>query len=122
MILIISGSSGCSGSRRLVKDGQSRVLDAYLKGVSDARADTADYIRENLRVSKAFGYVKPYAPIVEPAEVRLVWLPAHKSKHSPEVLVSGHWVYIMVKPARWFIDAQKQDKARIPLIVPYKQE
>ena len=96
-------------------------MDVYLEAVSSGRADAVSYIKENLKVNKAFGYVKPYVPVVEPADVRLVWLPAHKSKYSPEVLVSGHWVYIMVKESRWFIDSQTQGEAKIPLIVPYKE-
>ncbi|MEK6563595.1 MAG: hypothetical protein AABZ65_01015 [Candidatus Omnitrophota bacterium] len=96
-------------------------MDVYLEAVSSGRADAVSYIKENLKVNKAFGYVKPYVPVVEPADVRLVWLPAHKSKYSPEVLVSGHWVYIMVKESRWFIDSQTHGEAKIPLIVPYKE-
>jgi len=96
-------------------------MDVYLEAVSGGRTDTVNYIRENLKIDKAFGYVKPYVPVVESADVRMVWLPAHKSKYSPEVLVSGHWVYIMVKDSRWFIDSQSDDKAKIPLIVPYKE-
>jgi len=114
-------SSGCAASKTLVKDSQNKVLDSYLEAVSSGRTDAVNYIKENLKVNKAFGYVKPYVPVVEPADVRLVWLPVHKSKYSPEVLVSGHWVYIMVKESRWFIDAQAQGEARIPLIIPYKE-
>lgn len=121
VILVILTSCGCSTSKRLVKDSPNKVMDVYLEAVSIGRADAVNYIRENLKVNKAFGYVKPYVPVVEPADVRLVWLPAHKSKYSSEVLVSGHWVYIMVKQSRWFIDAQAQGEARIPLIVPYKE-
>jgi hypothetical protein len=97
-------------------------MDAYLKGISSGRADSVNYLKENLKINEAFGYVKPYVPIVKPADVRLVWIPAHKSEHSSEVLVSGHWVYLMVEPASWFIDSQKEDKAKLPLLVPYKEE
>lgn len=97
-------------------------MDVYLEAVSSGRADSVNYIKENLKINQAFGYVKPYVPVVQPADVRLVWLPAHKSKYSSEVLVSGHWIYLMVKPSGWFIDAQNDDKVRIPLIVPYKEE
>ena len=121
VILVILSSSGCSASKGLVKDTPNKVMAAYMEAVSGGRADSVNYIKENLKINKAFGYVKPYAPVVEPADVKLVWLPAHKSKHSPEVLVGGHWVYIMVKQSRWFIDTQAQGEARVPLIVPYKE-
>jgi len=96
-------------------------MDAYLDAVSAARADSANYIKDNLKINRAFGYVKPYAPIVSPADVRLVWIPTHKSKENSSALVSGHWVYIMVKPSTWFIDSQAKDNAKIPLITPYKE-
>lgn len=121
IILALLITSGCVASKGLVKDSPNKVMDVYLGAVSSGRADAVNYIKENLRVNQAFGYVKPYVPVVEPADVRLVWLPAHKSKYSPEVLVSGHWVYIMVKEPRWFIDSQTQGEAKIPLIVPYKE-
>lgn len=97
-------------------------MDVYLEAVSSGRVDAVNYIKERLKIDKAFGYVKPYVPVVQPADVRLVWLPAHKSKYSSEVLVSGHWVYIMVKQSRWFMDTKAGDKAKIPLIIPYKEE
>lgn len=121
IILALLITSGCVASKGLVKDSPNKVIDVYLGAVSSGRADAVNYIKENLRVNQAFGYVKPYVPVVEPADVRLVWLPAHKSKYSPEVLVSGHWAYIMVKEPRWFIDSQTQGEAKIPLIVPYKE-
>jgi len=114
-------TSGCAASKRLVKDSPNKVMDVYLEAVSSGRTDAVNYIKENLKIDKAFGYVKPYVPVVEPADVRMVWLPAHKSKYSSQVLVSGHWVYIMVKESRWFIDAQAKSEAKIPLIVPYKE-
>lgn len=122
IILAILASSGCSASKKLIKDEQNKVVDTYLAAVSSGRADAVNYIKENLKVNQAFGYVKPYVPVVEPADVRMVWLPAHKSKYSSEVLISGHWVYIMVRESRWFIDSQSQGEAKIPLIIPYKEE
>ena len=122
IIMVLLITSGCAASKGLVNDSPNKVVDVYLGAVSSGRADAVNYIKENLKVNKAFGYVKPYVPVVEPADVRLVWLPAHKSKYSSEVLVSGHWVYLMVKQSRWFIDSQTQGEAKIPLIIPYREE
>ena len=121
IILVLLITSGCAASKGLVKDSPSKVMDVYLEAVSGGRTDAVNYIKENLKIDKAFGYVKPYVPVVEPADVRMVWVPAHKSKYSSEALVSGHWVYIMVKDSRWFIDAQSESNVKIPLIVPYKE-
>ena len=122
-ILIISTTSGCAMSKQVVKDDhdKDKITDTYMDAVSQGRMDSASYIKENLKIDKAFGYVKPYVPVVRQADVRLVWIPAHKSKDDTGTLVAGHWVYIMVKEAGWFIDDEASDKANIPLIVPYKE-
>jgi len=114
-------TSGCALSKGSVRDNENKVVDTYLKAISKGRLDSANFIKENLKVDKAFGYVKPYAPVVEPPDVRGVWIPPHKSKEDPNTLVSGHWVYIVVRGSRWFIDAQSSDKAHIPLVIPYKE-
>ncbi|RJP30002.1 MAG: hypothetical protein C4533_00045 [Candidatus Omnitrophota bacterium] len=115
-------TSGCAASKGLVKENPSKVVDVYLQAVSNGRADSVNYIKENLRINQAFGYVKPYVPVVTPADVRMVWIPSHKSKTTPEVLVAGHWIYIMVKESSWFVDNQSSTNAKIPLIMPYKEE
>ena len=120
-ILIILTTSGCALSKQVIKDNNDKVTDTYLNAISQGRSDSASFIRENLKINKAFGYVKPYAPVIRQADVRLVWVPVHKSKDDPEALVSGHWVYIMVKEAGWFIDSETSDKVHIPLIIPYKE-
>lgn len=122
IVLVILISSGCAASKTLVKDSPSKVMDVYLEAASSGRADSANYIKENLKINQAFGYVKPYVPVVQPADIRLVWVPTHKSKSSSEVLVSGHWVYLMVKEPRWFIDTIESDKVKVPLIVPYREQ
>ena len=122
IILVLLMTSGCAASKGLVKESPNKVMDVYLQAVSNGRLESVNYIKDNLKISQAFGYVKPYVPVVTPADVRMVWLPAHKSKYSPEVLVSGHWVYIMVRESRWFIDTQAQGNVKIPLIVPYKED
>jgi len=121
IILIILSNSGCAASKTIIKNSQNKVVETYLEGVSNGRIDAADYIKQNLKISQAYGYVKPYVPVVEPADVRLVWIPAHKSKEDPNILVSGHWVYIMVEQSRWFMDTQTKTEVKIPLIIPYKE-
>jgi hypothetical protein len=115
-------SSGCAASHRVAVSGaQDKVMDAYLSAVSSGRRDSADFIKDKLKLNKAFGYVAPYVPVIEPADVRLVWIPAHKSKEDKDTLVAGHWIYVMLREPAWFIDSQKENKVRIPLMVPYKE-
>ena len=121
IILIILTTSGCALSKGTIKESRNnKVIDTYLSAVSSGRTDSASYIRENLKINQAFGYVRPYVPVMEQADVRSVWIPAHKSKEDPNTLISGHWVYIVVRESRWFIDAQKNSNVKIPLIIPYK--
>lgn len=121
LISVILSSFGCSAARKFTKAEQDTVMDIYLQALSSGRRDAVEFIRNNLKVNKAFGYVKPYVPVVEPAAVRLIWLPAHKSKYDSNTLVSGHWVYVMLNPNRWFIDSQANDKGTISVIVPHKE-
>lgn len=123
IISIMLISSGCAASKKAIVDpSRNKVVDAYLEAVSSGRHDSVEFIRENLKIDKAFGYVKPYVPVMESADVRLVWIPAHRSKEDKDTLVAGHWIYVMVREPAWFIDSGKQDTARIPLLVPYREE
>ena len=79
IILVLLITNGCALSKGLVKDRPNKVMDVYMEALSGGRVDAVNYIKENLKISKAFGYVKPYVPVVTPADVRMVWLPAHKS-------------------------------------------
>ena len=123
IILITLTTSGCALSKGTIKESRNnKVVNTYLEAVSSGRADSASYIKENLKMNQAFGYVRPYVPVMAPADVRGVWVPAHKSKEDPNTLISGHWVYIVVREARWFIDAEKNSNVKIPLIIPYKEK
>ncbi len=121
ILLVILTSSGCALSRNNLKPDKDKAIDSYLDAVSKGRMDSLNYIKDNLKLNKTFGYVKPYVPVVEPPQVAMVWIPAHKSKDTDEVLVSGHWVYIMVHNARWFIDLENKTEGKLPIIVPYKE-
>ena len=54
-ILIISTTSGCAMSKQVVKGEHDTITDTYLSAVSEGRADSAGYIRDNLKIDKAFG-------------------------------------------------------------------
>ncbi len=119
--LVILINSGCALSAKTIKKDKNKVIDSYLEAVSCGRVDAVNYIKESLKVNKTLGYVKPYVPVVQSPVVRMVWIPAHKSDYSQDTLISGHWVYVMVQGAEWFIDKQSGNKGKIPVIMPYKQ-
>jgi hypothetical protein len=44
----------------------------------------------------------PYTPIMQPPQVQRVWVPDHLNAEGD--LVSGHWVYVLLEPAKWFLE------------------
>ncbi len=102
-------TSGCA--HRLVKEtAERKVL------MPDLEINQLDQFKEQ----KVFGYVKPYVPVIEPPVVKKVWIPDHKSDQDSGVLVAGHWVYLMIRGPKWFIEDEIQDSI-LPIIVPGKE-
>ena len=122
MALVILISSGCARLKPDVSFKRDNIMDAYMDAVASGRKDVANYIKDNLKLTKTFGYVKPYVPVMRPPQVAMVWIPAHKSSNDAGALVGGHWVYLMVEPSKWFIDEESKQEARIPIIIPYKED
>ena len=50
----------------------------------------------------AVGPEAPYVPVMKPPRVQRVWTPAYVNDAGD--LVSGHWVYLELRPSRWFLD------------------
>ncbi len=59
----------------------------------------------------------PYIPIIKPSEIARIWIYDHITPTGD--LVVGHWIYIKLKPERWYIedDSEKPVKTftKIPL-------
>ena len=61
----------------------------------------------------------PYTPIMQPPQVQRVWVPDHLNAEGD--LVSGHWVYVLLEPAKWFLETYPPSPTptlRIPLAPP----
>lgn len=60
----------------------------------------------------------PYVPIIKPSEIARIWIYDHITPSGD--LVVGHWIFIKLRPERWYIedDDEKPDKAytKIPLL------
>ena len=93
------------------------MMDIYAHSTGQAQKDVSQFIENNLKEQKTFGYVQPYVPVIQQAVVRKVWVPDQKSQEDSAVLVGGHWVYLMVTPPRWFVEDETQE-AKVPVIVP----
>ncbi len=113
-IAIIVLTSGCvhgNTQERLKAKSPARMSHIFVQATGAASHDTALYVEERLKEQKTLGYVKPYIPVVIPPIVKKAWVPGHKSYDDPSILVGGHWVYLMVQDAKWFVEDGSQDKS-----------
>jgi hypothetical protein len=51
------------------------------------------------------GYDAPYFPVCVPGRVEKVWVPAHVADGDRDVMVAGHWTFIMLERPRWYVEA-----------------
>lgn len=118
LIICVFWINGCSYSKQqAVKHQPITMRDVYNRSSDKVEEEVRSFIEERFREEKRFGYVQPYIPIVNQPVVRKVWVPDHKHQDNPDVMIAGHWVYLMIKPASWFID-EKTAEEHIPVIVP----
>lgn len=94
------------------------LKEVYQKSLGIETPDEIKYVQDNLKESRHLGFVKPYIPVMEQPSVKKVWIPSHASEESSDVLVGGHWVYIMLEAPRWFIETEQNEKVEIPVIIP----
>ena len=71
----------------------------------------------------ALGPEAPYLPLVQPPEVRRVWVTAHLNEAGD--MIAGHWVYLMLEPSSWLLKGYTGPKklelklpARAPIALP----
>ena len=74
----------------------------------------------------ALGPEAPYLPLVQPPEVRRVWVTAHLNEAGD--MIAGHWVYLMLEPSQWYLrgyngpqDLKLKVPARLPIALPPAQ-
>ncbi|MDE0207874.1 MAG: TraV family lipoprotein [Candidatus Tectomicrobia bacterium] len=67
----------------------------------------------------ALGPEVPYLPLVQPPEVRRVWVTAHLNEAGD--MIAGHWVYLMLEPSQWYLrgyTGQRKLELKLPARVP----
>jgi hypothetical protein len=111
--------SGCATGKHVSKEDSTpkNMMGVYASATGQSQRDVVQYIQKNLKEQKTFGYTKPYIPIINEPVVRKVWIPDHKSEENSDVLVAGHWLYLMIQAPTWFIENKKID-TKFPIIVP----
>ncbi|MBF0485818.1 MAG: TraV family lipoprotein [Candidatus Omnitrophica bacterium] len=70
------------------------------------------------QMAPQMGYVKPYLPVMVPPRVVKVWIPAHTVSGDKDVLVAGHWTFVMVEEPGWYIKNELSLKMTAEVIVP----
>lgn len=123
LIILVSSGQGVAFAGKktqTLRPKKQTLIDVYAQSVGQSRADMKKFIDEKLVEQNTYGYVKPYVPVVQGPVVRKVWVPDQKSKNDPDVLVAGHWTYVMVQGPKWFIDSEKTDEGPAEIIVPIK--
>ena len=79
-------------------------METTLERADDsARASLGEWLRAGLQGAGTFGIGPPATPVLVPPDVRRVWVPTHENAEGE--LVAGHWVFLRVRDARWFLDA-----------------
>jgi hypothetical protein len=103
LILAVASTLAVSACAEHIPARPSTPMEAVLERAGAvARAPLGEWVRAGLQGSGTFGTGQPAAPVVIPPDVRRVWVPTHENAEGE--LVAGHWVFLRVRDARWFLD------------------
>jgi len=75
--------------------------DHALRGDKD-KLDSAREALDAMASYQATNSAQPYNPVIEPAVVRLMWIPDHINKNGD--LVPAHYYYLKVLKDRWAVN------------------
>ena len=92
------------------------VKDVYEKSTLKIDMEKIRDAQDGLHKKTGLGYVTPYVPIVSAPKTIKIWIPDYISKKNPNVLVSGHWVFMLLTPGGWELQEERgqRPKALIP--------
>ena len=118
LVLLISGCAPSSSARpRVIDDAQVRTFASIYRKAKEARKE--DFPPgQSIRLMPDTGDDVPYFPVYESGRVEKVWVPAHVARDDKDVLVAGHWAFVMVDRPHWYIEDQGMDKVEVPVILP----
>ena len=117
LLMLTSGCIFARNSAIINQHSPVSMKDIYAQSAGDAQNDVSTFVQENLREQKTSGYVKPYIPVIQQPVVQKIWIPDHKSQDDAQILIGGHWVYLMLEGPKWFVDEESRN-VQIPVIVP----
>ena len=122
IILLSISISGCATARlKSVNSDPNAVqtfADTYQKSKEAGGIDILNNPGAALQMGAQMGYTKPYLPVFQDPKIIKVWIPPHKSKDDQNVLIAGHWSYVMVEDPSWYIDNEITKEMSVGVIVP----
>ena len=95
-------------------------ISAYKEGMEQGNKAMLDEVRTKLKQKNAYGSVEPYNPLRLPPDIRKAWIVEHPNEAGD--LIQGHWVFMVVQPARWASPSVPvllpQNETRTPNAIP----
>lgn len=118
LVLLISGCATSSRDQRgAVDEEKVRTFAAiYRKSKEVRNADIPS--RNTIRLLPDAGYDTPYFPVYEQGRIAKVWVPSHVAREDKDVLVAGHWTFVMIEEPHWYIENHGMEKVHVPVILP----
>lgn len=123
--------SGCTTTSNLLNPFYEPPTEEALLGSKDdhalneneGKAEKARTALESIAEYRRAHEPKPYDPVLQPAVVRLMWIPDHLNKHGD--LVPAHFYYLKVLSDRWAVtdafelEGQLRGKGNDTSNIPY---
>lgn len=117
MIFLCGLISGCAFTRPHVQTQESPLSPFEVYHQKSQTKAPLEYRRE---YSERGNHDLAYAPVMLPAKVIKVWVPAKRSSQDRRVLIGGHWVFLVIQESDWLLDHEVHPQqpfiGHIPLI------
>ncbi|MBF0387721.1 MAG: hypothetical protein HQL20_07685 [Candidatus Omnitrophica bacterium] len=106
LVIWISGCASVQATRAGTADEQkARTFADIYRQAKQADKTAAEGVPA-LSLDAPMGVVKPYLPVIRPPRVIKVWVPAHIANADKNIMISGHWSFVMLEKTRWFIEGE----------------
>ncbi len=113
MILLCFLISGCFTQQTSFRKKEPLLTFSEQYRQSKKRQEDSEE-KDRIQFKRNVDVQKPYVPVMLPPKVIKVWIPSHRSKKDSNMLIGGHWVFVVIKEADWFIDHEiKEERVKI---------
>lgn len=118
-LLVIPLLAGLISASCVTTEGPGRksLTQTYSSAHGEGARAVHEKTTHELIIKRAYGYTKPYVPVLEYPRVQKMWIPNHSG--AEDCLVMGHWVFFKLSPSTWLQVDEEQQGIQIPVIIPY---